>query len=566
LGLGLKDRKQNRFSASLVNFDKGISAGKNLSSKWILEVRSLLLIYLSSSYHQLGKFSAALLHSLDALRIAELLNNGLMKQKTYIILSAVYGGLSSTSDKLGEEADRARYRSLAKNYKLKAYRASLLQGSKKDIHIAAINLGVHYSAEEKKLDSSSYYLDRAIAIGTQENLIESMSYSLSYAYNIKGANFLDTNLDSALFYFDKAIAFGKRAGSIGQVRGMISKIGVLRKKQSIVEAMRLADEALDISLRSEEIATTLNAYTILTELNEERGNKAKAYDYLKKAIALKDKMVSNENYARIEELKTKYESDIKDGEIKNLEQKSALQELEIKQKNFWFAGAGIATLLVASILFLYFRQRSLTQQQKALAIENKFLRFQLDPHFLSNALVSIQRFMMDNNTTQASNYLTKFSRLMRQLLEYSREELITIEEEIDLLRNYLDIQKLRLKDKFEYEIKIDPTLSITDSKIQPMFAQPFVENAIEHGVANIENGKIEISFSVQGDQLVLEIKDNGKGFSATASAGHQSLSTKIIRERIALLNKTNKKPIQLAIENATAGTGTRIQLTLPIYS
>ena len=229
-------------------------------------------------------------------------------------------------------------------------------------------------------------------------------------------------------------------------------------------------------------------------------------------------------------------------------------------------GTILTALLVASVLFLYFRQRSLNQQQKALAIENKFLRFQLDPHFLSNALVSIQRFMLDNNTQQASSYLSKFSKLMRQLLEYSREEYITIEEEIDLLRNYLDIQKLRLKDKFEYEIQVDPKLAIGDSRIPPMFAQPFVENAIEHGIGNRENGKISISFSEKDNQLFLEIQDDGAGIGESLTADHKSLSTTIIKERIALLNKSNKKPIQLQIGNVPGGSGTRVALTLPIYS
>lgn len=304
----------------------------------------------------------------------------------------------------------------------------------------------------------------------------------------------------------------------------------------------------------------------LYEAYKAAGETTKALQSLERHKFLSDSLVTVENLEAISRMEQKYNKKINEQKIKELSQTAAIQALEIKQKNFWLVGVGVAALLMASILFLYYRQRTLRQQQKVLSVENKFLRFQLDPHFLSNALVSIQRFMMDNNTTQASNYLTKFSKLMRQLLEYSREELITIEEEIDLLRNYLDIQKLRLKNTFDYEIKIDPKLSLTDSKIQPMFAQPFVENAIEHGVAKVENGKIEISFSAQHDQLVLEIKDNGKGISATLAAGHKSLSTKIIHERIALLNKTNKKPIQLTTENVTTGTGTRVQLTLPIYS
>jgi len=152
------------------------------------------------------------------------------------------------------------------------------------------------------------------------------------------------------------------------------------------------------------------------------------------------------------------------------------------------------------------------------------------------------------------------------LLEYSREEFITIEEEIDLLRNYLDIQKLRLKDKFEYEINVDSRLAISDSRIPPMFAQPFVENAIEHGIGNRENGKIVISFSEQDNQLLLEIQDDGAGISETSPGDHKSLSTIIIKERIALLNKSGKKPIQLQIGNVPGASGTRVAITLPIYS
>jgi hypothetical protein len=566
LSMGLRARKSTQLSVSVLNFKKGIKSIENLDSKRILVIRTLLLTYLSSSYHQQGNLSEALLHGLDAMRIAELLKNDLLKQRLFIALSAVYGGLSSDTDKLGDEADRARYRSLAKSYKLKAYNASLRLSNERDILISSMNLGVHYTSEEKNTDSALYYLNRAIAIGTKDYLIESMSYTLSYAYNIKGNALMEINQDSALYYFDKAIAFGKKAGTIGEARGMISKVHVLRKRGRKAEAIALANQALAVCLRSEEKATTINAYEVLIDLHEENGDIKQAYDYFKKYIAVKDKMVSDQNFARIEELKTKYESDLKDEEIKNLAQKTSIQTLEIKQKNYLLLGVIAGALLVAAFIYLYFNQRTLRHQQKTLEIENRFLRFQLDPHFISNALVSIQRFIMENNTTQAAGYLTKFSRLMRQLLEYSREELITIEEEIDLLHNYLDIQKLRLKDKFEYEIKIDPNLSITDAKIQPMFAQPFLENAIEHGVSHIENGKIEVSFSSRNDQLVLEIKDNGKGLSTTPLGGQQSLSTKIIRERIALLNKTNKSPIHLAIKNVAEGSGTLVHLTLPIYS
>lgn len=337
----------------------------------------------------------------------------------------------------------------------------------------------------------------------------------------------------------------------------------LQQHRSAIESQ---EKALGFALLANNAFLEKTTQKYLYEACKGAGQTARALHALERHKFLSDSLLSVENLEAISRTEQRYNKKINEQQIKELSQTASIQALEIKQMNFWLVGTGLTTLLIASVLYLYFRQRALSQQQKALAIENRFLRFQLDPHFLSNALVSIQRFMLENKTTEASNYLTKFSRLMRQLLEYSREELITIEEEIDLLRNYLDIQKLRLKDQFTFEIKIDPKLSLSESKIQPMFAQPFVENAIEHGVSGKADGKIEILFRSEGENLVLEITDNGAGLGANASDGHHSLSTKIIRERIALLNKTNRRPIQLTFGQSLENTGTRVQLTLPIYS
>lgn len=154
---------------------------------------------------------------------------------------------------------------------------------------------------------------------------------------------------------------------------------------------------------------------------------------------------------------------------------------------------------------------------------------------------------------------------MRQLLEFSRQERISVEEEIDLLRNYLDLQKLRLKDTFNYTITVDEQLAIQDSFISPMFIQPFVENAIEHGVNGVDMGKIQIDFTRQNKNLCVSIQDNGKGISQQNKKDHQSMSTTIIQERIDLLNKTNKEKISLSIGDVSTGNGTLVQLVLPIY-
>lgn len=336
--------------------------------------------------------------------------------------------------------------------------------------------------------------------------------------------------------------------------------------QDHTKAIECQEKALAFAHQVKNRYLEKTTYNYLYGAYKAAGKTALALEALERTKFLGDSLVTSENVEAISRMEQKYNKKINEQTIKDLSQLAAIQTLELRQKNLLIIGTAVTAALILLLAFLFYRQRNLHHQQRVLAVENKFLRFQLDPHFLSNALVSIQRFMLDNKTTEAAWYLAKFSRLMRQLLEYSREDLITLEEEIDLLRNYLELQKLRMKDKFNYEIKIDEKLSVSDLRIQPMLAQPFVENAVEHGLPAHGQGVIEITFSMSGENLLLEIKDNGQGISTEFNQGHLSLSTKIIRERIELLNKSNKKLIHLQIGSVTNGSGTHVQLTLPIYS
>lgn len=561
MGIGSLLLTFGKYKESIVYLQKGYDAIDEAVQPELLGIKSDLVRSISSVYHHQGRYSEALDYALQGSRLAEQSKVPMQILKSYLSLSGIYGELSSPENDLGTAKDRFRYHFEAKKYMKLSYQYSLVNASKLTQGATAFNLGSLF-AEDKKEDSARYYLDESIRLGLETGFHE----LLSNAFRMKSTLF-PTNPDSAIHYLD--LAYINAAKAKNPITGVATsldkaKIFVSQKKWSEAESLtsKTLTEAKQLSLLNDQ----RSAYLILHEIKIGQGDFRKAIEYYKNYILIKDSIVSEKNFARIEELKTKYETELKDVEIKNLEQTASIQLLEIKQKNFWIAGIVLASLVIASFLYFYFRQRALRQQQRALEIENRFLRFQLDPHFLSNALVSIQRFVLENKSTEAANYLTKFSRLMRQLLEYSREEMITIEEEIDLLRNYLDIQKLRLKDKFTYEIKIDPALSLSDARIQPMFAQPFVENAIEHGVNHKEDGKIEIFFRAQDDNLILEIIDNGPGLNAQRDSSNQSLSTKIIYERIALLNKSNARSIQLDLGNALNGTGTRVLLTLPIYS
>jgi tetratricopeptide (TPR) repeat protein len=563
LGLGVKHRNLVRYDDALKSLQAGLEISNVQTTKRMKELTASIHIIFSVVLHYQGKYTDGLEHAIDGVKLAEELHDPYIKQKAYNSLSAIYGELYSPDNNFGTEADRQHYKSMAKFYMLKTYAGSLLVSNKRVSAVAAYNLGLFFS-ESNKIDSSTRFLNDAIRLGLETNYNE----LLSNAYNVKGTNVATTQPDSAFYFFDKAIAHADAADfASNKATAMISKASVLQAKGRSYEAMELANQALTISLQSDVKATTLNAYKLLAELYESQGNTAKAYAYFKMHISLKDSLVSEENFARIDDLKARYDSELKDGEIKSLSQTAAIQVLEIQQRNGMVIGLLSFILLAGIGIYLLVRQRTIAQQQRQLNLENRFLRFQLNPHFMSNALVSIQKFLFETNAKQAGDYLARFSRLMRQFLEYSRKEAIPIEDEIEALKNYMDIQKLSFANGFNYEIEVDDKLDVSADKIPPMFAQPFIENALEHGIKGMHDGKLFIAFKKTGNFVELLIGDNGRGFSEQAHESNRtSLATTIIRERIELLNRNSREKINMKIGSSTNGIGTEVTILLPIYS
>ncbi len=163
-------------------------------------------------------------------------------------------------------------------------------------------------------------------------------------------------------------------------------------------------------------------------------------------------------------------------------------------------------------------------------LEMKALRAQMNPHFIFNALNSIQTFMMKNETEQALAYLSRFARLIRNVLDHSQLNSITIARETDMLENYLELERLRLSEHFDYRIMIDPKLDKDFPEIPAMVIQPFVENAIWHGLQHkSEKGLLTIEFIRRGNQILCVIEDNGIGRDAATTLKQQSHPTHISR-------------------------------------
>ena len=198
------------------------------------------------------------------------------------------------------------------------------------------------------------------------------------------------------------------------------------------------------------------------------------------------------------------------------------------------------------------------QQQKELAkTQLATVRSQLNPHFLFNALAGIQNLMNQQKTAEANGYLTKFARLTRNVLD--NKELVSLADEKNLLDDYLQMEQLRFG--FAYQINIDPQLAIADIEIPSMLLQPFVENAVKHGIAEKEEaGKINVEFIKHNQDLVLMVKDNGDGFDVDKS--YDGLGLQLSKNRVALLNTIYKQtPFVLTMEAKASETRIKIILT-----
>ena len=208
------------------------------------------------------------------------------------------------------------------------------------------------------------------------------------------------------------------------------------------------------------------------------------------------------------------------------------------------------SLLLLSIIALWARRWKRRQQaveerlrlnNKLLELEQKALQLQMNPHFIANALQGIQHQVKEGALQRADQYLYKFGALMRSVLYHSRTNRITLSDEIENLRHYLDLEQFRLNDSFRYSIHYDEELETDLIHIPPMLLQPFLENAIHHGLKGLDKeGVIQLHFTDEGERIRVLIEDNGRGLQASGedrSPDHQSTALKVIRERLETLSE-----------------------------
>jgi tetratricopeptide (TPR) repeat protein len=326
------------------------------------------------------------------------------------------------------------------------------------------------------------------------------------------------------------------------------------------KALRYADSALHYAQITKAPDVVSAALSRKYRSYKASGKYEEALYALEESIRLSDSVESNEQLTKVRALELKYNKVKNEQTIRDLAQQQEITSLN----NRLLLALLVGVVLFVVVLLVLYRQKTLRDKQLLLEIEQRLQRARINPHFFFNALASLQSFALsEHDIMRVSGYLGRYAKVMRQTLESSYNELVSIADEVEYLKNYLEIEMLREPNKFRYEIHCDEDIEPDDMLLPSMIIQPFIENSIEHGFRTIDyEGVIEIHFEYSVDTLRVTITDNGTSGSAKENREYPSRAMQITRDRLYLLNKQhNTHAVFTLTENKDRGK--RVDIILP---
>ena len=340
---------------------------------------------------------------------------------------------------------------------------------------------------------------------------------------------------------------------------------VTQKLGKLAESIKYYEIGLKGSEQTTDKVILADSYEMAAETYNLAGKDRTAYEYMVKAKRLRDSVFTNEMRQNLQEITTRYETQ----KIKQELTASNLAIEKERHRNRLTLIASISLLLLSGIGYFFYRGRQrrvrLESEKRKIELEYGLLRAQMNPHFVFNSLNSIQGYFADNQFAKGNEFLGKFSRLIRRVLDQSVAPAILLSEELETLKLYLDVEKIRLKDKLCYEINMHESVEADLIKVPPLILQPFAENAIWHGIAPKENkGKISIQLQMdEADEfLLIQLEDDGVGLQSVGKndkIAHQSKGIQITKERLG-----RQGEVTIFDKKEIGETGVQVNLKIPI--
>jgi tetratricopeptide (TPR) repeat protein len=527
---------------------------------------------LGEIYRKKGQADSALNMFLNVEKLADGSKNMPILLATKINIAAIYF-LSNRFDKI-DESELLQTMELADNLGDNINKASILQmlgGSKlkqKDFEKALeyLNSGLQVMEESGSSTSVKVYLIQGVGnvyyqLGQYEKAIKYNSDGIILAEKIE--------LNSIL-----PLLYGNNASNYLELKNF---------SESIKNSLKAISYSLNLDLEEDKY----QPYGYLAKAYAGIGSYQKAYEaeaeYNKLYSNYRDKAQSKQ----VSEIEIKYETEKKDTEIKLLSKQTEIQTLKLLQQRYFLGGLAMLILFIIGGSIFVYRQRRFKQKQaiikleleetrKRLEMEKQLkaseitaIKAQMNPHFIFNAINSIQDLILKGDIDNSYSYIIKFAQLVRQTLNYSDKEFIDVEDEIQLLEVYLELEKLRFKNDFEYIINKN---NLTDFQIPPMLIQPFVENAIKHGLLHKDGlKKLEISLT-KDDLFRCTISDNGVGrkmaqeIKERQHKNYESFSVNATRNRFEIMKENYNQDLGVEYTDLVVNgesIGTKVQINMP---
>jgi len=461
----------------------------------------------------------------------------------------------------------------------KAYKFILNQLSEQDspnpMQMAAVsnNLAVCLQTQNK-FEESLEPIAKVVEIATQVKFGPGIALGeINWSKSLNGLE----RWPEALIHAQKAYDF---AHSAGMKNSKASAMRNLARANSGLGnhklAMAYSDSAVQIFREIQQMGELFPSLYYQSEVYKAAGKYEKALDIFIEFHELQDSVHSVQTKQTTEAMRAKFETDqaVKDKQLAELE--AAKSEAEsARNRNFLFGAIGIAVLILI-IALLYINRMRVQKRAEMLQVESdlresrmKAIRSQLNPHFIFNALNSIQFLFYSGDKKTASQFMGDFATLMRNVLDMSTKAEVSIAEEQKMLSHYLDLERMRMENAFDYSFQIDENLDAEKVKLPTMLLQPYVENAVKHAFQGMkEGGKLTISIAKQGKNLLVKIEDNGVGLNASEKEGnHKSFSTDANAERIQMINEGRKIAIGVQLQDLSdigEGNGTRVSINIPL--
>lgn len=554
--LGVFNRENSRYEIAIGLHHKALALAEQLKDSNLI---AYSLNNLGVAYRRLDQNEQAFQYHFQALKIAQA--TGDTRNQTVAINS-----IGNIQLSLGNYTDAIHEFS-------KSLEIEIAADNNLGIAINYANMGASWEGLGK--------LDKAIAL-YQKSLSfneKAGSYTgIAICCNLLGNAYLQKgDYNRAIVFLRRALSVHNRVHDKINVAENFITIGKIQMKQ------RHPDSALASMYEGLAIAREINSRTMMIEglraiadAENQLGNRQAAFQALNQAYGMRDSLYVQQAAPQMAKMRALYELNQKDNQIKLLEQGNQIKQLKLNRHRIIAISSILILILVLVLLILFNRQRRIRMHRAIVQYELQALRSQMNPHFIFNSLNSIHKFIWSNEQESASEYLAKFSKLMRLILENTRYKTVILSSEIEFLNLYLELEAVRCNHSFTPAIEVSPGLCADDAMIPSMIIQPFVENAIWHGLVHRkgDDGELCIRFYPEDDLLVCEIQDNGIGrkkaleIKSRKTPSHRSIAMEVTTERIGLLRQiTGNRSARVDIvdmEENNVSRGTKVILHLPM--